>query len=98
MTLSRRDFLKLTGLVATSTALAACATPVGGSPGIFQRAAGQPPLSAWTPLPGTDFLALNRLTFGPRRVTATNCVTIRSARTTSPMAIAFSRVCFVQPT
>jgi uncharacterized protein (DUF1800 family) len=60
MTLSRRDFLKLTGLVASSAALAAC------SPSIFQRVAGKPALLGWAPLPGADFLALNRLTFGPR--------------------------------
>jgi len=60
MSLNRRDFLKLTGLVASSAALASC------SPSIFQRVAGASPLSAWTPLPGADFLALGRLTFGPR--------------------------------
>src|SRR5688572_27691496 len=60
MTLSRRDFLKLSGLVATSTALSAC------SPSIFQRVAGKPSLLAWAPLNGVDFLALNRLSFGLR--------------------------------
>ncbi len=60
MSISRRDFLKLTGLVATSAALASC------SPNIFQRAAGKPSLSGWAPLTNADFLTLNRLTFGPR--------------------------------
>ncbi len=58
--MNRRDFLKLTGLVATSAALASC------NPTIFQRAAGRPSLSAWSPLNLADFRALNRLTFGPR--------------------------------
>ena len=60
MTLSRRDFLKLTGLVATSAALASC------NPTLFQRASGRFGLSAWGPLNATDFRALNRLTYGPR--------------------------------
>ncbi len=60
MSLSRRDFLKLGGLVATSAALSACA------PKVFQQLAGKPPLSAWGLLSQPDFLALNRLSFGPR--------------------------------
>ena len=60
MPLTRRDFLKLGGLVATSSALAAC------SPSLFQQLAPKPPLVSWTPLSGQDFLALNRLSFGPR--------------------------------
>jgi len=58
MTLSRRDFLKLSGLIATSAALASCApvdrllTPLVHVP--------------WPGLDASDFLALNRLTFGPR--------------------------------
>lgn len=60
MPLTRRDSLKLTSLVASSAALASC------NPSIFQMAAGRPPLSSWGPLDPADFLALNRLTFGPR--------------------------------
>ena len=41
---SRRDFLKLTGLVATSAALASC------NPTIFQRAAGSRKTAACCPL------------------------------------------------
>jgi len=59
MTLSRRDFLKLGGLVATSAALSAC------SPSLFQRAAGRPALVSWGPLDAANFTALNRLSFGP---------------------------------
>ena len=58
--MNRRDFLKLTGLVATSAALASC------NPTLFQRVAGRPALTAWGPLNPTDFRALNRLTFGAR--------------------------------
>src|SRR5258708_22465176 len=60
MPLSRRDFLKLGALVAGSAALASC------NPTIFQRLARKPSLSAWEPLSAADFLALNRLSFGPR--------------------------------
>jgi len=56
MTLSRREFLKL---VATSVVLASCAP-------IYRRLAGDLPAVPWTPLDAHDFLALNRLTFGPR--------------------------------
>lgn len=57
MNLSRRDFLKLTGLIAASTALASCA-PAN------QLLA---PLAnvAWPVLSAADFLSLNRLSFGP---------------------------------
>jgi hypothetical protein len=57
--LSRRDFLKLTTLVTTSAALASCAPA-------YRRLAGDLPAVPWTPLNASDFLALNRLTFGPR--------------------------------
>ena len=59
MTLSRRDFLKLSTLVVTSAALSSCAP-------IYRRLAGTLPIVPWTPLDAHDFLALNRLTFGPR--------------------------------
>ena len=59
MTLSRRDFLKLSALVTASAALSSCAP-------IYRRFAGDLPAVAWTPLDARDFLALNRLTFGPR--------------------------------
>ena len=57
MTLSRRDFLKLSTLLAASTALASCA------PVYRQLTVEQP---AWTPLDARDWIALNRLTFGAR--------------------------------
>jgi Protein of unknown function (DUF1800)/TAT (twin-arginine translocation) pathway signal sequence len=60
MTLSRRDFLKLSGLVATGVSLSAC------GPTIYQRLSGNTPLSAWSSLTASDFRALSRLTFGPR--------------------------------
>src|SRR4026209_2505988 len=59
MTLSRRDFLKLSTLVVTSAALSSCAP-------IYRRLAGTLPIVPWTSLDAQDFLALNRLTFGPR--------------------------------
>lgn len=58
MTLSRRDFLKLSGLIASSAALASCApanrllAPLANLP--------------WPNLDPGSFLALNRLTYGPR--------------------------------
>ena len=61
MTLSRRDFLKLSALVTASTALASCAPAYA-----YRRLAGDLPTVPWTPLDARDFLALNRLTFGPR--------------------------------
>ena len=57
MNLSRRDFLKLTGLVAASTALASCAPA--------NRLLAPLANVAWLALSAADFLALNRLTFGP---------------------------------
>jgi uncharacterized protein (DUF1800 family) len=59
MSLSRRDFLKLSALVTASAALSSCAP-------IYRRLAGGLPTLPWTPLEAQDFLALNRLTFGPR--------------------------------
>ena len=58
MTLSRRDFLKLSSLIASSAALASCA-PVDR---VLAPLADLP----WPALDPADFLALNRLTFGPR--------------------------------
>ncbi|MCC6297852.1 MAG: DUF1800 family protein [Anaerolineales bacterium] len=57
--ISRRDFLKLSALVTASAALSSCAP-------IYRRIAGGLPILPWTPLDSNDFLALNRLTFGPR--------------------------------
>ncbi|HEU0294184.1 MAG TPA: DUF1800 family protein [Anaerolineales bacterium] len=57
--LSRRDFLRLTTLVTASAALASCAPA-------YRRLAGDLPAVPWSPLNPSDFLALNRLTFGPR--------------------------------
>lgn len=59
MTLSRRDFLKLGALVTASAALSSCAP-------VYSRIAGDLPAIPWTALNASDFLALNRLTFGPR--------------------------------
>ncbi len=59
MTLSRRDFLKLSGMFAASAALSSCAP-------IYQSLAGGSSNTAWTEMGARDFLALNRLTFGPR--------------------------------
>jgi len=61
MTISRRDFLKLTALVTASAALSAC-TPAY----VYRKLAGNLPNLPWTPLSPSNFLALNRLTFGPR--------------------------------
>ena len=59
MSLSRRDFLKLGALVTTSAALSSCAP-------VYRRLAGNLPAVRWTALAAEDFLALNRMTFGPR--------------------------------
>jgi hypothetical protein len=59
MTLSRRDFLKLGALVTASAALASCVP-------VYSRIAGGLPTIPWVPLREKDFLALQRLTFGPR--------------------------------
>jgi hypothetical protein len=59
MTLSRRDFLKLGTLVTASAALSSCAPA-------YRKLTGDLPTAPWTALSAGDFLALNRLTFGPR--------------------------------
>jgi Protein of unknown function (DUF1800)/TAT (twin-arginine translocation) pathway signal sequence len=59
MTLSRRDFLKLGALITASATLSACAPA-------YRRLTGDLPAVPWTSLNAQDFLALNRLTFGPR--------------------------------
>lgn len=59
MTLSRRDFLKLSALVTASTALASCAP-------VYRKLSGDLPVTAWVPLNANDFMALNRITFGAR--------------------------------
>ncbi len=59
MTLSRRDFLKLGALVSASAALSSCAP-------VYRRIAGDLPAMPWVPLHERDFIALQRLTFGPR--------------------------------
>ena len=61
MTLSRRDFLKLGALVTASAALSSCAPAYA-----YRRLAGDLPTIPWAPLDASSFLALNRLTFGPR--------------------------------
>jgi hypothetical protein len=57
MTLSRRDFLRLGALVTASAALSGC--------GPLARLIA-PERVPWEPLAARDFLALARLTFGPR--------------------------------
>jgi len=59
--LSRRDFLKVGALVTASAALASCAPAYA-----YRRLAGDLPAVPWTPLEERDFVALSRLTFGPR--------------------------------
>lgn len=59
MSLSRRDFLKLGALVTASAALSSCAP-------VYRKLAGDLPVVPWSPLDRRDFLALQRLTFGPR--------------------------------
>ncbi len=61
MTLSRRDFLKLGALITASAAFSSC-TPAYA----YRKIAGDLPSVPWTALNAKDFLALNRLTFGPR--------------------------------
>lgn len=57
MNLSRRDFLKLTSLLAASTALTSCAPA--------NRLLAPLTNVIWPALPAADFLALNRVSFGP---------------------------------
>ena len=62
MTLSRRDILKLSALVAASTVLASCdrlTRPITRTLAPLKAA-------SWPQLDPADYLALNRLTFGPR--------------------------------
>ena len=59
MTLSRRDFLKLASLVTASAALSSCAP-------VYRKIAGDLPTVPWTSFSTSDFLALNRITFGAR--------------------------------
>ncbi|MBK8620144.1 MAG: DUF1800 family protein [Anaerolineales bacterium] len=61
MTLSRRDFLKLASLVTASAALSSCAPSLA-----YSRLTGGLPTVPWTALSASDFLALNRITFGAR--------------------------------
>lgn len=57
---SRRDFLKLAGLVASSAAVAACGPVYDQVAPLTQNT------TPWPTLAPADFAALNRLTFGPR--------------------------------
>ncbi|MBI5945383.1 MAG: DUF1800 family protein [Chloroflexi bacterium] len=59
MTLSRRDFLKLASLITASAALSSCAP-------LYRKMTGDLPTVPWTALSASDFLALNRITFGAR--------------------------------
>ncbi len=59
MTLSRRDFLKLASLVTASAALSSCAPA-------YSRLTGGLPTVPWTAFGASDFLVLNRITFGSR--------------------------------
>jgi uncharacterized protein (DUF1800 family) len=59
MSLTRRDFLKLSTFFAASAALSSCAP-------VYRQLTGGLPVTAWTEMDAHDFLALNRLTFGPR--------------------------------
>ncbi len=59
MPLSRRDFLKLASLVTASAALSSCAP-------VYRKLTGNLPTVPWTALSASDFLALNRITFGAR--------------------------------
>ncbi len=61
MPLSRRDFLKLASLVTASAALSSCAPALA-----YRKLAGDLPTVPWTALGASDFLALNRITFGAR--------------------------------
>src|SRR5450432_2396509 len=60
--LSRRDFLRLAGLVSASAVATACAP-------VYARLGGQPEPTSAAPLPTLDaasFAVLSRLTYGPR--------------------------------
>jgi len=60
--LTRRDFLKLSTLVAASAAIASCA-PASRT---ITRSLASLKNEAWPALSAADFVALSRLTFGPR--------------------------------
>ena len=57
MTLSRRDFLRLSGLVAAGAAASACAP-------VYRQLGVSHPIGSWTFPSGDSFRALNRITFG----------------------------------
>jgi uncharacterized protein (DUF1800 family) len=60
MSLPRRSFLRLAGLVAAGATLSACAP-------VYARLAGDPqPFAGWPPVGADHFPALSRMTFGPR--------------------------------
>jgi uncharacterized protein (DUF1800 family) len=59
MTLSRRQFLRLTGIVAGGATVSACAP-------IYRELSGVPqPMAAWPQIGAQEFRVLNRLTYGP---------------------------------
>lgn len=59
-TFSRREFLRLAGLVAAGATVSACTS-------VYDKLAGDPkPLTDWPKATGDDFRILSRLTFGPR--------------------------------
>src|SRR3990170_4090498 len=59
MTLSRREFLRLAGLIAGGATVSACSPIYRELSGLPGTLAGWPPLSSW------DFQVLSRLTYGP---------------------------------
>ncbi len=67
MSLHRRDFLRLAGLVAASATVSAC-TQLDrlGARAFDQLAGGSPPIGQWPAGDAPLFAALSRLTFGPR--------------------------------
>src|SRR5690242_12312204 len=59
-TFSRREFLRLAGLVAAGATVSACTS-------VYDKIAGDPkPLTGWPEVTSDDFRILSRLTFGPR--------------------------------
>src|SRR6185436_1372811 len=59
-TFSRREFLRLAGLVAAGATVSACTS-------VYDKIAGDPkPLTRWPEATGNNFRLLSRLTFGPR--------------------------------
>jgi hypothetical protein len=59
MTIERREFLRLAGLVAGGAALSAC------SPLYKEIAGGPSPMDGWGPISAFDYRVLSRLTYGP---------------------------------